>query len=340
MRLNLKGIKKVTSKGNVYYYHRKTGRRLSAPYGSAEFVAQFLEFEQLVADPKQNSLPGTWGYLVEHYKQSPAFTDLKPRTKRDYNRVFDFLHREHNTEIETFTTARIARLRDATYKLKKRSFANYMVSVFSLVFNWAIDAGLATGNPAEKVKKIKRPKGKPKANRPWTEDEFKAMMKASPAQIRIAIALSWFTGIRQGDMCVLPWAAYDGTAININQMKTGQPLWVPVHRDLKLMLDAEKNKKNGLYVVMNSRGSPYTESGFRAVFFKIVRDQKEKGNVDTGLTYHGLRTTVATRLAEAGAGEHVIMAVTGHTSEAAVRVYTASAQRTKNARAAIDILEQ
>jgi hypothetical protein len=60
-----------------------------APLGSAEFFAECGRIADLVkaTAPK----PGTFGLLVTEYRSSPAFLDLAPRTKADYQRILDYL---------------------------------------------------------------------------------------------------------------------------------------------------------------------------------------------------------------------------------------------------------
>jgi len=38
--MRIKGINRVTAKGKVYHYHRKTGKRIHAPVGTAAFLAE------------------------------------------------------------------------------------------------------------------------------------------------------------------------------------------------------------------------------------------------------------------------------------------------------------
>jgi len=79
MIVRVKGVKRVRAKGRVYYYDRKSRRRITAPYGTPEF---FQEIEQLRGIAKaRSSSPGTLGGLIEAYRASPEFTGLVPRTR-------------------------------------------------------------------------------------------------------------------------------------------------------------------------------------------------------------------------------------------------------------------
>ena len=59
--------------------------------------------------------------------------------------------------------------------------------------------------------------------------------------------------------------------------------------------------------MVNTKGATYTESGFYGAFRKIREKLFKAGKVGRGLTFHGLRHTVATKLADAGASTRVGM---------------------------------
>jgi integrase len=100
----------------------------------------------------------------------------------------------------------------------------------------------------------------------------------------------------------------------------------------------DKTPKDGVLIVVGQKGG-FTESGFRASFFKLLRKLHGEGKVGAGLTFHGLRHTAATALADAGCDDRDIMAVTGHSTAAMVRRYTEKADRRKRATAAIAKLD-
>lgn len=94
-----------------------------------------------------------------------------------------------------------------------------------------------------------------------------------------------------------------------------------------------------LTIVVGQRGEAFTESGFRARFFKVIRQLTADGEVGLGLTFHGLRHTAATMLADAGCDTRDIMAITGHKTEAMAQRYTRHADQRRRATLAIAKLE-
>jgi integrase len=212
--------------------------------------------------------------------------------------------------------------------------------VLSLLFNWGRLRGLMQTNPAEGVPRIRRPKDAPEANRPWTVDELKTVVAVAPPELRLAIEIAVWCGLRKGDVICLPWSAYDGQAIEAKQGKTGRKKWVPVAERLRTLLDGAAAKKTSPIIVVGARGKPFTPSGFRARFFALIRRLESKGKVGAGLTFHGLRHTLGSWLAESGAETRTIRDFLGHETEAMALHYSRRADSRKRVTAAVRQLEQ
>jgi integrase len=95
-----------------------------------------------------------------------------------------------------------------------------------------------------------------------------------------------------------------------------------------------------LVIVVGERGQPFTEDGFRSRFFKFLRVLVAKGQLQPGLTFHGLRHTVGKMLAEAGCDTRTIAAVLGHRTEAMARKYSEAENRKRRTTSAIKKLER
>jgi integrase len=228
------------------------------------------------------------------------------------------------------------RWRDKIAEGGRRRTANYCLAVMSRVFKMAILRGLIADNPLRDVPKLKRLKDAPTVNRPWTDGELAAMLDAASPSMRVAIALAAYTGLRQGDVLKFTWnARADGY---VRQGKTGDVVFVPEHSALKAILDA--TPKIAAVVVATEAGRNYTADGFRANFRNLKTRLEGEGKVGAGLTFHGLRHTVATKLADAGADDATIASVTGHKSAAMVRRYTESRDKKKRAEAAIRLIDE
>ena len=335
MIVRLRGVKRVRAKGRLYHYHRASGTRLMAPPGTAEFAAELAAAARAHAEgaARQAIRPGTLEALVLAYKSGPEFAALAPRTRRDYDGVFAWLRPIGATPLHLIDPPLVMGIRDKAFAAHRRRFANRTLAVLRLLFGWGLPRGLVDGNPAAGLPKIRRPAGTPTANRPWTAAELAAVMAAAPPHLRLAVAIGAWTAMREGDMLRLPWSAWDGRALRWRQSKTGREVVVAAHPALRAILDAAPRR--AVVVVATSAGRAFSESGFRASFFKLLRRLRDAGTIGPGLTFHGLRHTLATRLADGGADTRDIMAVTGHATDSEVARYTAAADRHRRARDAI-----
>lgn len=333
MLITLRHVQAVKAPGGkTYYYHRPTRTRIKADPSSAEFVriVEALNAKvDLLAPPG-----GTLGALIAAYVASPEHTALAPATRSGYRRVLDWLKPIEAMPLEQVTATFLLRLRDKAATAHKRRFANYVVQVVRLMLSWGAPRGFDCA--PVKVPLIKRPKG-PGANRPWNGPELAAVLKAAPEGVRAAVALGAYAGLREGDALRLPWTAWDGRVIRYRQAKTGQEVVVRAHRALAAILEATPRRADE--IVTGERGRRFTDSGFRAVFFRVLLRLRAAGSVEPGLTFHGLRHTAATALAEAGAGTRDIMAVTGHKTEAMVANYVARAETARRADRAVALVE-
>jgi integrase len=160
-------------------------------------------------------------------------------------------------------------------------------------------------NFASGIKDIRRKRGLPEANRPWSDQEREATLEASPPHMRPALALMMFTGLGPKDALTLPWTFYRSGEIATRRAKTGEAVYWPVSTRLDEILRAAPPHR-AITLCANSGGRPWTISGFRASW-RTVRIGLEKNNqVRPGLTLYGLRHTIAVVLREIGCDERTI----------------------------------
>ena len=139
----------------------------------------------------------------------------------------------------------------------------------------------------------------------WSADDVETCSKAASFEVRLGLMLAYWTGQRQGDLFRLPWSAYDGDLITFTQSKGGVPVGVPIAAPLKALLDATPRKSP--IMMVNQDGHPWSEHGYQHMFYMT----KTRACL-RHLTFHDLRGTVASDLADAGCTEAEITAVTGH----------------------------
>lgn len=322
-------------------YHRSTGTRVDLvkhPLGSAEFFSECVRITGLMqvdSPPK----PGTLGLLITRYRADAQFLDnLAPRTRSDYQKVFDYLKPIEDTALVAFDTPIIVRIRDKAAAKRGRRFGTYVKQVLSTLFEWGRERGYLKDNPARGVKAVKAPRDAPEANRPWSDAERDAVLAALPGHLKAPIALMMFCGIDPQDAVSLPRSCIRDGAIDVRRGKTKVAMWIPLPAPLKAILAASP-QHSAITVCAASHGRPWTGSGLRASW-RPIRIALEKANkVEPGLTLKGLRHTVATILAEMGYDERTIADMLGQKTTQMARHYARRADRTRKLSAVVESFE-
>src|SRR5262249_8965815 len=134
---------------------------------------------------------------------------------------------------------------------------------------------------------------------------------------------------RRGDVIRMGRQHIRDGVLTITQQKTGVPVVVPVHPELRAAIDASAG--TNLTFLVTERGRPFPGHSFTAWFRKHCDD----AGLPKRCVVHGLRKAAARRLAEAGCTVHEIAAITGHTTLKEVERYTKAFDRERLARAAM-----
>lgn len=343
MITKIRGIKQTTVKGRRYYYHRATKKRIEARPNTPAFILEIAELDKQVGTMPRPAImrrrphgSGTWGALVEAYRASAKYTLLGERTKSDYEKVLAYLATLDNFALIQFDPEACEKIRDKALQDKKRRFANYVVHMLSLVLGWG-KTRREFGhyeNGAAGLEKFTAPGD---ANRPWGEDECRIVLAEAKGTLRAAIALGMFASMRGGDVVCVRWSAYNGSAIGWQQNKTSDQVWKPARRMLREILDAAP--RIGETIVAGPDGRPWAEGTLRANFRDLIRRLEDEGRIAKGLTFHGLRSTNATRLADAGADVRAIQAELGQRTAAMALHYSRRADMRRAAETAVRLLD-
>lgn len=335
MIVRVKGVKKIRApNGRVYCYHRATGMRLPDP-GAPDFLTKLNALNARRVEPQA----GTLGALIAKYHASPEWANLAPATHREYNRVFDYLRPLDRMPLVQVDESFAYQLRDEAMAAHKRGFANGLLKVLQMLWNWGLRRRLCHGvNPILVVERIKRARNAPVKNRPWRAEELDVVLTEASRPVMVSVAIAAYAGLRESDVVRATWACYDGQAIETRQTKTGYPVWVPAHYRLRAILDA--TPRVSPLIVIGEKGKPYTADTLRNLFFRLIGRLAREGRVGPGLSFHGLRHTLGTQLAEAGCDAQTIASILGQRSTSMAEHYSRTANRRGNASAAIERLEQ
>lgn len=311
---HIHAVKKRLADGRVqtYYYHRLTRKRIHGQPGTPEFLESY---RQAASDdgPPRDTLAG----IIHDFVRSPEFSRLAPRTRNDYH--------QHMADLEgAFGDAPLQALEDRRFRalaLKERDRiaqasakrADYWWAVLRRVLSWAVDRGLLQSNVCRGGGKLYTPD---RRDRIWSPEQIAALMEVASAEMRLAVLLALYTAQRQGDILALRWSAWDGRRIELTQQKTGQHVIIPAVAPLRTALEAAPRR--AITIITNPSGRPWPVNSFRSAFAKT----RQRASI-TGLTFHDLRGTCLTWLAQAGCTQAEIAAISGHktTSHSAMDGY-------------------
>lgn len=333
--------------GKVRIYFRKRGRRkiaLKHPPGSPEFMAEYqaaIAGDTLPADPSKPAL-ASLRWLCMAYMGSPEFMGMDPRTRRVRKLILDGLCQEPiSAEIATpigslpfadMPAAKVRTLRDR--KSATPEAANSRVKALRQVFAWACDAGHASGNPAREVPYLK---SGGTGHREWTIEEvqrFEARHLIG-SKARLALSLLLYTMQRRADVVAFGrqhvrdgWLSFTQ---NKNRVRKPVALSIPIHAELARIIAA--SPCGDLTFLVSDRGTPFTAESFGNWFRERCREAQVPGRA------HGLRKAGMARLAELGATDREIMALSGHRTSKEVDRYTRSASQKHLAASAMAKLE-
>lgn len=227
--------------------------------------------------------------------------------------------------MSTFERRHVFALRDR-FAAKPRT-ANYIVQIFRLLMTFAVDRGWRKDNPALRPKMLATGDGW----RAWTDEEIERFRASAPDYLRTPFELALHTGQREGDVLAMTRGHLSGGGIRVKQEKTGAVVWIPLHPALSAYL-ATVPKDRFLFCVTTT-GAEMKADHFRHRFLTAM-----KAASVSGVVFHGLRATAATRLAEAGCSDAEIQAITGHRNVAMVQRYRRGAAQKTLATAAISRL--
>ena len=234
--VRIKGLQRFRNPktGRIYCHHRASGTRLKTDFGIPEFFVELANLEAAhQLQQKRKSAPRTLGEMVDSYTQSARFRDLAPRTRKDYFGILYDLKQIYAMPLSAVDKPFLARLRDDQAECRSWHYANYLLAVLSAVFKLAEEYGVMQANPALRLAKLKRPKDRPQANRPWTVAEWAAVRDVALPHIRLPLAIGAMTGLRIADIVALPKTACRDGWLQHETAKRRVEICLPITDELR-----------------------------------------------------------------------------------------------------------
>lgn len=181
---------------------------------------------------------------------------------------------------------------------------NRELNSLSKMFSVAKENGYLLINPCHSVKKLRVEN---KKIRFLTREEEKLMFDNLPDDwFKLAINFALLTGMRKSEILNLKWECIDFKENYINVLKTKNAKARQIPLATKLKDELMRLKRLSEYIFTNpEKLTPYTDLKDR---FKFIC---EKTNI-TGIVFHDLRHTAATRMVECGIDLVVVKEILGH----------------------------
>jgi integrase len=309
----------------------------------AALVVQFENGTLPVPEPSRRVPVGTFEWLVNQYHSSAAFAALDKRlTQRRRVLLLQTMLSEpvFSGSPETFRGFPVDRINlKALEVLRDRrsqhpGAANNRVKALRGLFKWARAAHHIAADPSLNLSKLAVVS---EGHHSWTLDEIAQFEVRHPlgSKAHLALQLILYTGARRSDAHrlgrqnetrgALRWTAHK------NRNRHPVVVEVPILPPLAAAIAASET--GDLVYLVNEWGKPFSIEGFGAWFGKRCDE--------AGLphcTAHGLRKASATRLAEAGATTHQLMAIFGWRSVSQAELYTRAAARRTMAASGMGLL--
>lgn len=330
-------VEDVDRHGNVRIYVRVPGGkkiRLREPVGSQAFVEEHKA--AFLGKPNQSAkiVPATKGtikWIIQQYYTCAEFKQLDSRTQRVRRLILEKLCVKHGDKRYADLEPRhIRQWRDA--RTDTPEAANGIIKALRQVYTFAVANDLAKDNPARNVPYLK---ASGDGFHSWTLAEVEKFEERHPvgSMARLALALMLYTAQRRSDAVLFgPEYVKDGWLIFTqvkNRNRKPVHLEIPIRPELQAIINASPCGDE-TYLVTEFH-KPFSANGFGNWFRKRCDE--------AGLphcTAHGLRKAAAARLADLGASEHEIMAITGHQTSKEVGRYTKAARQKHLAKQAFD----
>lgn len=206
----------------------------------------------------------------------------------------------------------------------KTSTVNMDLAALRRALRVAVESGLARANVAEKIKASPEDDSTEKA--PFTIEEVRKMLDHSQTnnEWRGLITLAAHTGLRMGDVVKLSRAHVDETRLVIRPAKgrkSKKTISIPLSPPA---LGWMGDKEGMFFPTLSTKSAGTLSTTFRRIMKSsgVPREIIEAGDIVKRRSFHSLRHTFASWLAEADVHSDVRQKLTGHSSSKIHQRYT------------------
>ena len=298
-----KGARKVT-----YYTITPANERINLGHDLIEAKRKLIEIEE------GRPVAGTISDMIHRYMREIS-PKKAPRTHKDeiasaklLNEVFGKMK---PADLRPVHVAQYLDRRGQTAPVRANREKSLLSHIFSVAMRW----GIVDKNPCRGVaRNTETPR-----DRFVTDGELSAFclfaesISDTGKILAYSARLAYLTGQRKGDLLRLRLDKITDEGIYIQQTKTGAKVLIEWTESLRQCVDKLRTLPrpiSGLYLICNRSGQPYTDSGFKALWGRLMTEWENKGN--ERFHFHDLRAKAITKMMEQG---RQASNLSGHKSE-------------------------
>jgi integrase len=289
-------------------------------------AAEFVHRLHKLANPefKESSLKEFWTDWITEQKRH-----VGESTATGYEHDLELFtvalgQRIMNAPVNALTTDQVNVAIDKSKKAgkgkgkatRKASTVNKALASLRRVMETAVAKGVATHNPAKQSRSLRQEDSTERA--PFTVAEIRAMLdhKDTSDEWRGAITLAAHTGLRLGDVLSLNPKHIDGTHLVIMPSKTARQkkvITVPLTPPCVAWIGL---RKGDFFTTLKKQATATTSMQFSSIMgkAKVPKEIELPGGLKASRSFHALRHTFASWLAEADIHADVRQKLTGHSS--------------------------
>jgi integrase len=250
----------------------------------------------------------------------------KPGVYRLYKKVstrfLEFLADKADRSLSAITAGDIAAYRDARLSGDGVSAGTLQLDfrIIKSVFLSARRQGLLSHSPAEAVE---LPTNRPLERDVFSQKEIQALLTVASKEWKTAILTGYYLGARLSDAVSLRWDSIDLSRglVHYTQGKTDRKVLAPIHQDLETQLLAIAGSDNpGSYLCpILAKTRTNGRLGLSAQFKRLMKaagidpqEVQSARNKFSRKSYHSLRHSFTSHLANLGVSADVRMKLVGH----------------------------
>ena len=220
---------------------------------------------------------------------------------------------------------------------KSARTCNLALTIVGSAFNAARRQGFILTNPAEAIEALPE-NGTEKDT--FRSDQIVALVDAATGDWKSAILFGFYTGARLLDVADMRWKSVNLSAkiIRFVPRKTQKHVTIPMHPELERIVNELPSLRDGVAFLFPAlatkatKGGSGGEHGLSNTFKGIMRKAKivgsishprhGKGRATSSLSFHSLRHSFNSAMANAGVPQEIRQKLTGHSTAEMNKIYT------------------